>query len=101
VTSGALQTARVLLVDDEPRILESLPPILAPHVVVTARDGREALELLPGGFDVIVCDLMMPVVDGMELFAEATMRWPGIEARFLFMTAGATTDAARAFLASV
>jgi signal transduction histidine kinase len=101
VTSGALQTARVLLVDDEARILESLPPMLAPHVVVTARDGHEALELLPGGFDVIMCDLIMPVMDGMELFEEACRLWPGIGARFLFLTAGATTDATREFLGSV
>jgi signal transduction histidine kinase/CheY-like chemotaxis protein len=101
VISGSLQTARVLLVDDEVRILEALAPILDPHVVVTARNGREALELLPGGFDVILCDLIMPVMDGMELFAEASARFPGLGPRFLFLTAGATTDAARAFLSSV
>jgi signal transduction histidine kinase len=101
VMSGALQAARVLLVDNEARILESLPPILAPHAVATARDGREALAMLPGGFDVILCDLVMPVMTGMDLFAEATARWPGISARFLFLTAGAMSEASRAFLSSV
>jgi CheY-like chemotaxis protein len=101
VISGALQTARVLLVDDEVRILDALAPILDPHAVVTARNGREALDLLPGGFDVILCDLIMPVMDGMELFAEASARFPGLGSRFLFLTAGATTDAAQAFLSSV
>jgi len=101
VTSGALQTGRILLIDNEPRLLESLPLILEPHVVVTAQDGREALGLLPGDFDVIVCDLIMPVMDGMELFKEAERRWAGIGEKFVFLTAGVITDAGREFLGSV
>jgi len=70
-------------------------------MVVTAKDGREALGLLPGDFDVIVCDLIMPVMDGMELFKEAERRWAGIGEKFVFLTAGVITDAGREFLGSV
>jgi signal transduction histidine kinase len=101
VTSGALQTARVLLVDNETRILESIASILAPHIVATAHNGREALAMLPGDFDVILCDLVMPVMNGMDLFAEATARWPALSPRFLFLTAGAISNTSRAFLDSV
>lgn len=68
-------TARILLVDDEPLNLE----ILAEHLeepayrTVAANNGQEAWQILdadPGGFDAVLLDRMMPVMNGMELLAK-------------------------------
>ena len=61
---------RILVVDDEVAILLMLEELLtdAGYAVLTARDGREALarlgEVRP---DLIVCDVMMPRLDGRQL----------------------------------
>lgn len=62
--------ARVLVVDDEPSLLflSRLSLELAGHEVAEAPDGAAALErLAQSDFDVVVTDLMMPVLDGNEL----------------------------------
>jgi CheY-like chemotaxis protein len=59
--------ARVLLVDDEPGILLMLQVALesSGHEASTASDGQQALDALAAErFDVVLCDLMMPVLDG-------------------------------------
>jgi CheY-like chemotaxis protein len=62
---------RVLIVDDEIDLVESLAMALEGTCEVrTANNGKQALELLqrePGSIDVIVLDLMMPVMSGDEL----------------------------------
>jgi DNA-binding response OmpR family regulator len=62
----------VLLVDDDPDILESLADILgATYEVEVARDGREALGVLARRrVDLIVLDLMMPILDGPGFLAQ-------------------------------
>jgi CheY-like chemotaxis protein len=72
--------------------------------VLTADGGRAALALLEEGeqaFDVILCDLLMHGMNGMELHAELDRRWPGLSGRIVFMTGGAFTEAAQDFLARV
>jgi DNA-binding NtrC family response regulator len=64
---------RILLVDDEVHLLESLTRVLAIKkiAVKTARDGREALDILGREqFDVIVLDVRMPVMDGIAALRE-------------------------------
>ncbi len=64
---------RVLVVDDEPAALAYIRGALEPEgvVVVTAQGGREALEWAENGqlVDLVVCDLVMPDVDGFEVIA--------------------------------
>lgn len=66
---------RVLLVDDNPSILEILSMMLRSEnlEIETANDGAAALDLitneLKGNFDIIITDYQMPVVDGQK-FAE-------------------------------
>jgi len=72
---------RVLLVDDSPvaltilqRVLSAAPEI---EVVGTARNGREALALIPQLQPAVICtDLHMPVMDGLELTREVMLRYP-------------------------
>ncbi|MEP7208968.1 MAG: response regulator [Casimicrobiaceae bacterium] len=59
----------ILVVDDEPAVCEALADLLRldGHDVATAGNGREALQLaVPGRFDLVLADLMMPVMAGDE-----------------------------------
>lgn len=61
---------RVMVVDDEESIREVLSNYLESlgYEVQTASDGQDALSKFePGAYDLIVSDLLMPVVDGLEL----------------------------------
>lgn len=71
---------RVLLVDDEADLVESLAMALEGHCdVMTARNGAEALDVvLKDPPDAIVLDLMMPVMSGEELIVELKRRGIGI-----------------------
>ncbi|MEM9457281.1 MAG: ATP-binding protein [Myxococcota bacterium] len=90
---------RVLLVDDEPLVRHCVVRLLREHHVVTAGNGREALDALDqGSFDMIFCDLMMEGMTGMELHEQLMLRSPADAARMVFVTGGAFTPAARQFL---
>ncbi|HEY8038911.1 MAG TPA: PAS domain S-box protein [Polyangiaceae bacterium] len=94
---------RVLVVDDEMPIANTLRELLAPeNEVVAATSAREALEALGAAeFDVILCDLMMPGMGGIDLFEMLRTHQPGLERRIVFMTGGAFTARTAEFLASV
>jgi two-component system copper resistance phosphate regulon response regulator CusR len=69
-TGAQSSTMRVLVVDDSERVRKTLATGLRAHgmAVETAADGAEALSLLNGlSFDLIVLDLMMPRMDGMQV----------------------------------
>jgi CheY-like chemotaxis protein/two-component sensor histidine kinase len=95
----------VLVVDDEPSLARALRRWLGGANDVTIADsGREALRILveeQQRFDVILCDLMMPDLTGMDVYEELRRARPGLEHRIVFMTGGAFTARARAFLDSV
>ena len=95
---------RVLIVDDEPALLDVLRGVVAPlHEVVLASSGRAALDLLRENatFDVVLCDLMMAGVDGVGLFDELCRMDRELADRVVFMTGGAFTQRVREFLARV
>jgi CheY-like chemotaxis protein len=73
------------------------------HDVTVFNSGKLALARLVGGerFDVIVSDLMMPDVTGMDLHAELLRRVPDQASRMVFLTGGAYAPIAREFLARV
>jgi len=62
---------KILIVDDEPDMLKLLSMIIkekTPYEITTTNNPLEALELAKkGGFDLIISDLKMPGLDGMEL----------------------------------
>jgi CheY-like chemotaxis protein/anti-sigma regulatory factor (Ser/Thr protein kinase) len=91
---------RVLLVEDERALAETMRMLLEPHIVAVEHSGNAAIERLAkeAGFDVVVCDLQMPSGGGAEVYEHARLTKPGLEQRFIFMTGGVFTDQARAFM---
>lgn len=99
----ALPRKRVLVVDDEPLIGTTLRILLDEHEVKVVGSGVAARELLETGerFDVILCDLMLDGFSGMDLARWLDVARPELASRIVFMTGGAFTDEARAFLRNV
>jgi CheY-like chemotaxis protein len=97
--SASLQ-AKVVVIDDELLVGKSIRRALRGHDVQVYASGREAIDqLCAGGWvDVVFCDLMMPELSGMDVYEAVHRRRPEIAARFVFMTGGAFTPRARAFL---
>jgi len=86
---------RILVVDDEENMRHMLSLLLRRegYGVETAEDGQKALERLQESeFDLILCDLRMPVMDGMA-FLEAA-REKGVDATIIMMSAYGTVDTA-------
>ena len=101
---GEASARAVLVVDDEVILGRSVKRMLARDYQVTlATSAHEALALFASGisFDLILCDLMMPSMTGMDLFDELRRTQPGVAARFVFVTGGAFTERARRFLEEV
>jgi CheY-like chemotaxis protein len=100
----AAQGGRLLVIDDEPMILGALRRSLSAEYNVTCvGDGRKALERLRSGerYALILCDLMMPEMTGMDLFAELEKVAPDQASRMVFVSGGAFTPRAREFLERV
>jgi PAS domain S-box-containing protein len=100
----ALPRRRVLIVDDEPMVGDALARVLSEeNDVEVVTEAQAALARLVKGerYDVILCDLMMPVMTGMDLYAEIVRLSPNMVGRLVFMTGGAFTPRARAFVESV
>jgi CheY-like chemotaxis protein len=102
--SGDLPTAklRVLIVEDEVALGRALVRFLRGYTVTFCVSMDEALDRVRGGecFDAIVSDMMMPGGNGDELHAVLAREAPEMAERMLFMTGGATTPEARAFVAA-
>ena len=94
------RSQRVLVIDDEEPLLRTFGRFLKDCDVVAALGGARAIELIDSGqvFDVIVCDLMMPDVDGMMVYDRIRRTSPGLEQRVIFCTGGAFSDRVRTFL---
>jgi CheY-like chemotaxis protein len=96
--------ARILVVDDERMIGHVVQRTLGrDHDVVALTSGTDALRRLLAGerYDLILCDLMMPLMSGMELHESVRRIVPDQAERFVFITGGAFTPSAREFLDSV
>jgi PAS domain S-box-containing protein len=92
---------RVLVVDDEPAIRRALARLLGDtHEVVLAASGAEAQSILTvdTAFDVILCDLMMPGMTGMQLHTWLQGHARALAARVVFVTGGAFTPRAAEYL---
>jgi DNA-binding NtrC family response regulator len=85
---------RILVVDDGPNMLRSLSILLGEEgcEVLTARSGEEALAQLDDDVQLVLCDLSMPGIDGIEVLKRVRARAP--ETPFILMTAYSTVQSA-------
>lgn len=81
--------ARLLIVEDDESVRMFTARALAAsgHVVETAADGEEGLAAITaekGAFDLVLSDIRMPIMDGIEMAKRAATAFPGL--RILLMT---------------
>jgi CheY-like chemotaxis protein len=96
----ALRRARVLVVDDEEIIGHVVARALAAeHDVTVETNGPAALARIVAGerFDVILCDMMMPVMTGMDVHAELCRIAPEQAEHMVMLSGGAFTPDAHEF----
>jgi len=101
--AGARRRARsrLLVVDDEPLVGKTVARALGEHDVEYVPDAQEALDRIHAGsrYDALICDLMMPEMTGMDLAKRLADEEHELSRHMVFLTGGAFTDRARAFLA--
>lgn len=92
--------AIILVVDDEPAVGKAIRRVLHDHDVTVVTRATEGLELLAANqrFDLIITDLMMPEMSGMDFYDELARRFPDLAARVVFVSGGAFTPDAKSFL---
>jgi signal transduction histidine kinase len=104
ISEAPLKRSRLLIVDDDAMVLSALRRRLRRRYdTVTVLGGAEALARLSEdpGFDSIVCDLMMPEVDGKSFYNAIKKDHPELADRIVFMSGGAFTPRLRKFAAAV
>jgi PAS domain S-box-containing protein len=100
----ARRDGRVLVVDDEPMIVDLLLSVLdeAGYHVDTAANGEEAarkIEQRP--YDVLITDVRMPRMNGMELYRRLQASRPEMQGRVLFITGDLIDERTTAFLTEI
>lgn len=100
---GPGQHLRLLVIDDDVGVARALGRLLRQHQVDFEHDPARARDRLLAGeqFDAVLCDVMMPGLDGPSLYEAVAAAEPALARRIIFMTGGAFTDEAAAFLARV
>ena len=104
ISEAPLERSRLLIVDDDAMVLSALRRRLRRRCdIVTVLGGAEALAHLSDDpdFDSIVCDLMMPEIDGKSFYDAVKTEHPQLADRIIFMSGGAFTPRLRKFAAAV
>lgn len=87
-SEGERQLYRMLIVDDEPIIVDGLHELFVSHPeleVYRAYNGFEALDIIRGTFmDIVLADIEMPGMNGLQLQAQVMNQWP--RCKFIFLT---------------
>ena len=98
-----LPRARILVIDDEPAMHTTVQRMVPQHQVEGVHNALEAIERIHRNpwYDLILCDVMMPDMPGEQVYESIATSHPGLERRFVFMTGGAFTRRAQAFLERV
>jgi CheY-like chemotaxis protein len=99
----ALQTpVTLLIIDDEPGFASGLARLLRRdgYTVDTAGNGQHALaQLQAQRYDLVLCDLRMPELDGRAFYEILIRDYPHLRTRLIFLTGDALSADIRAFLA--
>jgi CheY-like chemotaxis protein len=91
----------ILVIDDEGSFVRALTRLLRRdgYHVDTAWNGWHALaQLQERQYDVILCDLHMPDLDGPAFYALLTQQYPALRQRIIFLTGNSRGVASRTFL---
>ena len=102
-SAPAFRRGTVLVVDDEEPLAQAIRKYLSiDHDVTAVFSAQSALDLMRSGrrYDVVLCDLMMPQITGMQLYADVVALDTEQAERMVFLTGGAFTASARVFLDS-
>lgn len=98
-------STRILVVEHEPSLLKTIQYILTPyHRVTVALEGRTALNLLgenANAYDIILSDLSVSNLNGIDLYRFLEKKYPGLEEHIIFMMYRAEMLLANQFLAEV
>ena len=91
---------RILVIDDVPAIGRTIAAALPEHEVIVTSQAAEAFTRFAANelYDVILCDLMMPDLNGRDVVERLKADWPHLAERVVFMTGGAFTAESREFL---
>jgi two-component system, cell cycle sensor histidine kinase and response regulator CckA len=98
-----LRVGKILVIDDDPLVVQTMQRMLRIHTVVSITDAREALALLARGesFDLIFSDVVMPWMTGIQLYERLLVEAPDAVAHVVFLTGGAVDAQMSDFLAVV
>jgi signal transduction histidine kinase/CheY-like chemotaxis protein len=99
----ALRSKNILVVEDEPTVSQLISDVMSEmgHGVDTLLDSREAFDRLKGSeYDLIICDLRMPHLDGPGLYRELVRRGSPFQHRLLFVTGDTMSPRSLEFLNS-
>lgn len=97
----ALRKRRLLIVDDDVLVARTLARQLSGHHVEVVLGGQAALDRIASAghsFDLVLCDLMMPDLTGMDVFETVQQKNPSLADRFVFVSGGGVTERSRRFL---
>jgi PAS domain S-box-containing protein len=98
---------RMFVLDDEAVLTRALQRAIGrEHDVVTSNDAVHAVASLTSAdflerFDVVLCDVMMPGLTGIEVYEQVVAKHPAHAKKFIFMSGGAFTPRARDFLSQI
>jgi len=101
VPAATVAGASILVVEDEARLASAVVDALrdAGYIVQHAADGEEALEKVQAEpFDLVICDLKMPRVDGMAFYRMLSAAVPTLSKRVIFVTGDVAGTDAESFL---
>lgn len=97
----ARRKARLLLIDDDPALRRALIRLLSGHhIVIEADGGAGGIAAIDSGahFDAVLCDLMMPDLDGPAVYEHMARSRPDLLDHLAFLSGGAFTPRVRTFL---
>jgi two-component system cell cycle sensor histidine kinase/response regulator CckA len=100
-SAATIAGASILVVEDEARLASAVIDALrdAGYIVQHAADGEEALEKVQAEpFDLVICDLKMPRVDGMAFYRMLSAAVPTLSKRVIFVTGDVAGTDAESFL---
>ncbi len=92
----------ILLIDDNPAILELLSEMLEPHVVTPCSSVEEGILILQSSHpDLILCDLVLPGDDGTKLYDYIAQHMIMYKQRLIFITGGAVDSSTQDFIQEI